>query len=168
MASAIHYPYGSIDTNFKVSEARAATTCGASEIDFVLNYEKFTSGAVDYARDDAKAVIDVAHENGAVAKLIIETCVLSQDQIKKACHLADEAGADFVKTSTGAWSYGATTTDLRIIRDYFSGGVKLSGVGIEPDNVRELLRAASGRTDGYVNLDPARIRIGESGLIGRL
>jgi deoxyribose-phosphate aldolase len=165
VVSAIYYPYGSVATGLKVSQTRAVTACGAAEIDVVLNYEALTAGDIDAARDDAKAVADAAHENGALAKLIIETCLLSHDQMKTACDLAEEAGADFVKTSTGAWSYGATATDMALIRKYFSGGVKISGAGVGPRNIRDLLRASSGREDGYIDLDPARIRIGEGGLI---
>ncbi|MDE0299679.1 MAG: deoxyribose-phosphate aldolase [Candidatus Poribacteria bacterium] len=168
VASAIYFPYGSVATELKVSETRAVTAYGAAEIDVVLNYEAFTSGDIDTARDDAKAVADAAHENGALAKLIIETCLLAHDQLKAACDLADEAGADFVKTSTGAWSYGATIADMILIREYFSGGVKISGAGVGPRNIRDLLRASAGRVDGYIDLNPARIRIGEGGLIHSL
>ena len=168
VASAIYFPYGSVATTLKVSQTKAVTACGAAEIDVVLNYEAFTAGDIDTARDDAKAVADAAHENEALAKLIIETCLLTHDQIKAACELAEETGADFVKTSTGAWSYGATATDMVLIRKNFSGGVKISGAGVGPRNIRDLLRASSGRVDGYIDLDPARIRIGEGGLIGSL
>lgn len=168
VASAIYFPYGSVATELKVSQTRAVTAYGAAEIDVVLNFEAFTAGDIDTARDDAKAVTDAAHENGALAKLIIETCLLSHDQMKAACDLAEEAGADFVKTSTGAWSYGATVADMILIREYFSGGVKISGAGVGPRNIRDLLRASSGRVDGYIDLDPAKIRIGEGGLIHSL
>lgn len=168
VASAIYFPYGSVATTLKVSQTKAVTACGAAEIDVVLNYEAFTAGDIDTARDDAKAVADAAHENEALAKLIIETCLLTHDQIKAACELAEETGADFVKTSTGAWSYGATATDMVLIRKNFSGGVKISGAGVGPRNIRDLLRASSGRVDGYIDLDPAKIRIGEGGLIGSL
>ena len=168
VASAIYFPYGSVATTLKVSQTKAVTACGAAEIDVVLNYEAFAAGDIDTARDDAKAVADAAHENEALSKLIIETCLLTHDQIKAACDLAEETGADFVKTSTGAWSYGATATDMVLIRKNFSGGVKISGAGVGSRNIRDLLRASSGRVDGYINLDPARIRIGEGGLIGSL
>ena len=168
VCSAIYFPYGSVATALKVSQTRAVTVYGAAEIDVVLNYEAFTAGDIDTARDDAKAVVEAAHENGAVAKLIIETCVLTHDQIKAACDLAEEANADFVKTSTGAWSYGATVADMELIRECFSGGVKISGAGVGAGNIRDLLRASSGRADGNIDLDPARIRIGEGGLIHSL
>ena len=111
VASAIYFPYGSVATALKVSQTKAVTACGAAEIDVVLNFEAFASGDINTARDDAKAVTDAAHENGALAKLIIETCVLTHDQIKGACDLAEEAGADFVKTST---EYGLMVRRPRI------------------------------------------------------
>ena len=160
VASAICFPYGSVDTDFKVAETRLATARGATEVDVVLNYDRFKAGDVDYAKDDARAVVDAAHENEALVKLIIETCELSQDQIKEACHLADEVDADFVKTSTGIGAYGVTAEDLRIIRANFSRGVKMSGPEIKPENIRDWLSAASGRTDGCIELNPSRIRIG--------
>jgi deoxyribose-phosphate aldolase len=129
----------------------------------VLNYERFLSGDLDYARDDVKAMADVSHEGGAILKLIIETCMLNPDQIKQVCHLADEAGADFVKTSTGLGAYGARAEDLKIMREHFSKGVKMSGA-MDPADIRELLRAASGRTDGLIDFDPYMVRIGEGTL----
>jgi deoxyribose-phosphate aldolase len=164
VASAACFPYGSVHTDFKVCETKVAIALGAVEIDVVFNFERFLAGDVDGARDDAKAVADVTHEKGALLKLIIETSKLNPDQIKEVCHLADEAGADFVKTTSGGFGgHGATVDDLKIMREHFSRGVKMSGP-MEPSNIKNLFRAASGRTDGYIDFDPMMVRIGEGTL----
>ena len=133
------------------------------EIDVVLNYDKFLAGDIGYVKDEVKAVADAAHEDGALLKLIIETAKFNPDQIKAICQLADDGGADFVKTTSGGWTRGASVEDMKIMREFFSRGVKMSGP-MDPGNIRELLRAASGRTDGYIDFDPIKIRIGEGTL----
>ena len=168
VAAAICFPEGFVETDFKVSETRLAISHGATEVDVVLNYDKLKSGDFEYARDDARAVADAAHEDNALMKVILETSELSKDQIRHACELSEEAGADFVKTTT-ALPPGATAEDLKIMRENFSRGVKLSGAAAgKPENIRRLLKAASGRTDGYIDLTPSRVRIGESGLLAAL
>ena len=163
VASAACFPYGTVHTDYKVCETKTAIALGAVEIDVVLNYEKFLAGDVDYVKDEIKAVADAAHEDGALLKLIIETAKFNPDQIKAICQLADDGGADFVKTTSGGWTRGASIEDLKIMREHFSRGVKMSGP-MEPGNIKELLHAASGRTDGYIDFDPMRIRIGEGTL----
>ena len=160
VAAAICFPEGSVETEFKVSETRLAIARGATEVDVVLNYDRLKAGDTQYARDDARAVADAAHENNVLMKLILETSELSKDQIRQACELADEIGADFVKTST-VLPPGATAENLRIMRENFSRGVKMSGGAAgNPERVRGLLLAASGRTDGYIDLSPSKVRIG--------
>jgi deoxyribose-phosphate aldolase len=104
-----------------------------------------------------------------IVKVIFENSELNSDPnlIKEACEACTEAGAHFVKTSTGFGKYGARAKDLKIMRDNFAGGVKMAG-RVNPKNLRKLLRAASGRNDGYIELDPMKIRIGESSLLDKL
>ena len=95
----------------KVFEAREAVDAGAGEIDMVINVGALKEGRYDYVRDEISAMVDVCHgfsiaygepnKDAALLKVIVETCLLSDDEIVKACQLAVEAGADFVKTSTG-------------------------------------------------------------------
>jgi deoxyribose-phosphate aldolase len=168
VASVVGFPDGSLyDRHLKVAETEFATTHGAHEIDMVLNYNAFKAGEDLTAQEEATEIALTAHRNGAEVKLIFETSELSSDQIKRACELANEAGVDFVKTSTGFSSSGAKAEDLVIMRANFEGGVKISG-GVNPGNVKYLLHAASGRTDGCIDLDPDRIRIGESSLLAKL
>ncbi|MBI2102638.1 deoxyribose-phosphate aldolase [Candidatus Woesearchaeota archaeon] len=168
VASVVGFPDGSLyDTNFKIAETRLAIKKGAREIDMVLNYDLFKAGYIAPARDDVQAVVDAAREHGALSKLIFETSELNADQIKRACQLASETGIDFVKTSTGFGAYGARVEDVSIMRANFNGGIKISG-GVTPENVKSLLSAVSGRRDGYIELNPNRVRIGESSLLTKL
>ncbi len=151
----------------KTNEMGIAVTDGADEIDMVMNYDALKDGEYQSVRDDILAVknqLDFYSGNkDIVLKVILETSELNYDQIKKACKIASDCGVDFVKTSTGFTSHGATPDDLKVMRDNFSGGVKISG-GVHSGNLYGLLCAASGRSDGYIDLDPMKIRIGESSL----
>lgn len=167
IASVVGFPDGSLyDTDFKVAETRLAVAHGAKEIDMVLNYHRFKAGDIAYARNDVKAVAEAAHEQKALVKLIFETSELDKNQIKGACTLATEAGVDFIKTSTGFGAYGARAEDLTIMRANFGGGIKMSG-GVTKENVKDLLYAASGSVDRYIDLNPKKIRIGESSLLNK-
>ena len=112
----IGFPHGSNRTDVKVFEAQQAISDGAQELDMVLNIGKLLSGEYDYVKQDIKAVCDLAHKNNIIVKVIFENCYLSDAQKIKACKLCDEAGADFVKTSTGYGTGGATVEDLRLMR----------------------------------------------------
>ena len=165
IASVVGFPDGSLYApELKLMETSYAVTFGANEIDMVLNYKKFKEREIDYVMHDINLVTNVAHKKGALVKLILETCELTPEEIKAACGLANQTEVDFVKTSTGFGAYGARTEDVEIMRKYFAKGVKISG-GVKPHNVHELLHAASGRDDGYIELNPNKIRIGESSLL---
>lgn len=155
-------------------EIDLAVMNGAEEVDFVLNYESLghKDGDKEFGGEELlieqelgtiRSFIDKNYR-GLVTKLILETSELTNDQISRACKIADRCRIDFVKTSTGFSAAGATAEHLRIMRTNFSRGVKMSG-GVSIGNVKDLLYAASGRTDGYIDLDPMKIRIGESSLL---
>jgi deoxyribose-phosphate aldolase len=112
----IGFPHGSNRTDVKVFEAKQAIADGALELDMVLNIGKLLSGEFDYVRQDIKAVCDLAHSHNIPVKVIFENCYLSDELKIKACKLCDEAGADFVKTSTGYGTGGATVEDLKLMR----------------------------------------------------
>lgn len=165
IVSVVGFPDGAVyDTSFKVAETELAISHGAKEIDMVLDYDKLKEGNLDYVYTDIHTVVTVAHNKGVIVKVIFETSELDSKQIKTACQICEKASADFVKTSTGFSASGAKAEDLKIMRENFSKGVKMSGE-IKITNVKELLRAASGREDGYIELNPAKIRIGESSLL---
>jgi deoxyribose-phosphate aldolase len=112
-----------------VFEARQALADGATELDMVIQIGALKSGRDADVRDDIKAVVDVAHPGGAIVKVIFENAYLTDDEKIRACRLAEAAGADFVKTSTGFAPGGATHDDLRLMRANTSPhiGVKAAG-----------------------------------------
>jgi deoxyribose-phosphate aldolase len=129
VASVIGFPHGSHRPETKALEARLALADGARELDMVMNIGRFLSGDHESVRDDIAAVVAEAKPRGGLVKVILETCFLSPDQIATACRLAEQAGADFVKTSTGYGTDGATPEAVRIMLDAVGGrlGVKASG-----------------------------------------
>ncbi len=115
VAAVVGFPLGACTTQTKVFETQEAFMDGAGEVDMVLNVGKFKSGDNDYVRDDIRAVADAAHSFGGIVKVILETCLLTSEEIVEACKLSMEAGADFVKTSTGFGSAGASTVDVALM-----------------------------------------------------
>ena len=97
----VSFPHGADAIPVKAFQARQAIEDGADEIDMVMNIGKFLSGDYEYVVDDIRAVVEVAHSHGVLVKVIQESGYLTLDKVAKACELAYEAGADFVKTSTG-------------------------------------------------------------------
>jgi len=102
----IGFPQGYNKTETKVFEAEQAIKDGAVELDMVLNIGKLKSGDFDYVRNDIKAVVDIAHKNKVLVKVILENFYLTDELKKIACRLCEEAGADWVKTSTGLRAAG--------------------------------------------------------------
>ena len=152
---------------WQLNEARLAIEDGANEIDFVFNYGPLYLGGIWSAIDEIKQISDITKKSGVLSKMILETSELDNERIIQACKLADKYGLDFVKTSTGFSSAGAKPEHLKIMRENFPRGVKMSG-GVNPGNLNELLYAVSGRTDGKIDLDPLKVRIGESSLLNKL
>ena len=134
VAAVIGFPHGGQRAEIKAEEARLAIADGARELDMVINVGAVRSGRLDLVRADIKAVVAEARPRGVLVKVILEVCYLSPDEIRTACRIAEEAGADFVKTSTGfgvkaAGPTGATPATVRIML-YTVGGrlqVKASG-----------------------------------------
>ncbi len=129
VASVIGFPLGATPTEVKVFEARKALEDGADELDMVINIGALKDRDYEYVKNDIAEVVKVAHEKGAKVKVIIETCYLTEEEKVKACELAKEAGADFVKTSTGFGTGGATVEDVRLMRRVVGSemGVKAAG-----------------------------------------
>ena len=125
----IGFPHGSNKTNVKVFEAKEAISEGARELDMVLNIGKLLSGEYDYVREDIKAVCDVAHSHNIIVKVIFENCFLNDEQKITACKLCDQAGADFVKTSTGYGTGGATAEDLALMRENTKPETRVKAAG---------------------------------------
>ncbi len=168
IASVVGFPDGTnYDSGFKLAETDLAIKRGAEEIDMVIDYTALKSREFDFVQEDIEGIVKRAHGDGVLVKLIFETSELNEEEIKKACEIARVTDVDFIKTSTGYGAYGAQPAKVRIMRENFDKGVKISGK-VKPDNYKELLYAASGRTDGFIDLDPRKIRIGESSLLNNL
>jgi deoxyribose-phosphate aldolase len=129
VAAVIGFPHGAVRPEIKALEARLAIADGARELDMVQNVGALRSGDQPAVRDDIAAVVAEARPHGVLVKVILETCFLTPAQIVAACRLAEEAGADFVKTSTGFGAGGATPDAVRTMLDAVGGrlGVKASG-----------------------------------------
>ena len=129
VATVIGFPLGATPTEVKVFEAKKALEDGTDEVDMVLNIGALKDKDYKYVRNDIAEVVRIAHEKGAIVKVIIETCYLSDNEKEIACKLAMEAGADFVKTSTGFGTGGATVKDVKLMRKVVGDklGVKAAG-----------------------------------------
>ena len=125
----IGFPLGASTTETKVFETNDAIDKGADEIDMVINIGELKGGNDDVVRDDIKAVADATHDKGKLLKVIIETALLTDDEKVRASRLTVEGGADFVKTSTGFSTAGATAPDVKLMRETVGPdfGVKAAG-----------------------------------------
>lgn len=129
VGSVVGFPHGSSLTAIKVAEAKAAMDDGAQELDMVLNIGQLRSGKFDYVAWDIKAVCDVAHARGVKVKVIFENAYITDEQKILACKLSEQAGADWIKTSTGFAPGGATLEDLRLMRANVSERVQVKAAG---------------------------------------
>jgi deoxyribose-phosphate aldolase len=129
VGTVIGFPHGSSTTATKVFEARGALAGGASELDMVIDIGALKSGRDGNVGADIAAVVEVAHAGGAIVKVIFENHYLTDDEIVRACHLTEAAGAEFVKTSTGFAASGATHEDLALMRRSVSDHVQVKAAG---------------------------------------
>jgi deoxyribose-phosphate aldolase len=125
VSTVVGFPHGSSTTETKIAEARQALEEGAVELDMVINYGELRSAHLDYVRDEVKAICDLAHSRDAKVKVIFENAYLTDEQKIAACKLCDEAGADWVKTSTGFAPTGATVADIKLMRANVSDRVQV-------------------------------------------
>jgi deoxyribose-phosphate aldolase len=141
------FPLGATSTEAKVGEAAAALRAGAREIDMVINVGALRSGDFDAVKMDIQAVTKVCHDAGAIVKVILETALLDDAQKTTACGLAQSAGADFVKTSTGFGPAGATVQDIVLMRHAVGPrmGVKAAGGIRTLDDFRAMVAAGANR-----------------------
>lgn len=125
----IGFPHGAHLTSVKVFEAEQAIADGCKELDMVINIGRMKGGDYGYVEQDIRAVAEAAHKGGAILKVIIETCYLTDEEKTVACQLSEKAGADFVKTSTGYGTHGATPEDVALMRAAVSDKVKVKAAG---------------------------------------
>ena len=129
VGTVIGFPHGSSATATKVFEAKLAMEQGAVELDMVLNIGRLRSGQAEYVLEDIRAVVEVAHQGGAIVKVILENAYLNTEQKVLGSQLTEKAGAEFVKTSTGFAPSGATLEDLALMRATVSPHVQVKAAG---------------------------------------
>jgi deoxyribose-phosphate aldolase len=129
VGTVIGFPHGSSTTAVKVFEAHQALGDGAVELDMVIAIGALKSGRDRDVQADIAAVVEAAHAGGAIVKVIFENHYLTPDEIVRACHLAEAAGAEFVKTSTGFAASGATHEDLALMRRSVSDHIQVKAAG---------------------------------------
>lgn len=147
VCTVIGFPLGATTTATKKAEAEEALSNGAEEIDMVINIGMLKQGEYDYVFNDINQVVLTAKRHRAVCKVIIETCLLTDEEKVKACVIAKEAKADFVKTSTGFSTGGATASDVALMK-YVVGssvGVKASGGIRSKEDADEMLKSGADR-----------------------
>lgn len=146
VCTVIGFPLGASTSKVKSFETEDAIKNGAEEVDMVINIGKLKDKDYDYVREDIKAVINSA-KGKALTKVIIETCLLTDEEKIMACKLSKEVGADFVKTSTGFSTYGAKVYDIKLMRQTVgnSMGVKASGGIHNLQEVKALVAAGATR-----------------------
>ncbi|WEK55407.1 MAG: deoxyribose-phosphate aldolase [Candidatus Cohnella colombiensis] len=146
VTTVIGFPLGASRTEVKKLEAADAIVAGATEIDMVLNVGALKSGHIDAVKQDIEAVVE-ACKGKAKVKVIIETCYLTDEEKRQASLLCKEAGADFVKTSTGFGTGGATVEDIALIRDVVGPemDIKASGGVRDLEIAQKLIQAGATR-----------------------
>ena len=127
VCTVVGFPLGATSTQSKAFETKQAVLDGANEIDMVINISRLKDKDDDYVFEDVKAVVEAA--NGNVVKVIIETCLLTEEEKVRACKLCVKAGAHFVKTSTGFSTAGATPEDVKLMKDTVSDAAEVKAAG---------------------------------------
>ena len=151
-STTIGFPHGGNTTAVKVAEARQALADGGQELDMVVNISAVLSGNWDYVRDDIQAVIGVTHAAGQKVKVIFENCYLNQEQKIRLCEICSELSADWVKTSTGYGTGGATIEDLKLMRRHSPSNVQVKAAG----GIRDLDKLLEVRALGVTRVGASR------------
>jgi deoxyribose-phosphate aldolase len=164
-STTIGFPHGGQATAVKTAEAKQAVADGGQELDMVVNISQALSGAWDYVRQDIAGVIQVAHDAGAKVKVIFENCYLKEEHKIRLCQICGELNADWVKTSTGYGTGGATLEDLALMRKHTPPHVQVKAAGGVRDldtllKVRELGVTRCGASRTKEMLDECRKRLG--------
>jgi deoxyribose-phosphate aldolase len=158
LGTVIGFPHGGQLLSVKAFEASKALEQGATQIDFVLNGGALSSGDDETVFNDMLAVVDMAHSALAAAGVIVESAPLPEELVRKACHLAERAGADYVVTSSGAATASSTIARTRILRDSVGPriGVKASGRFRSADQLAEAAAAGATRVSAMLTAALAR------------
>ena len=164
-STTIGFPHGGNTTAIKLAEAKQALLDGCEELDMVVNISQVLSGRWDYVREDIRSVVDVAHASGQKVKVIFENCYLKDEHKIRLCEICGDLKVDWVKTSTGYGTGGATHDDLKLMRKHSPDFVQVKAAGGVRDldgllAVRELGVTRCGASRTADMLDECRRRLG--------
>jgi deoxyribose-phosphate aldolase len=148
----VGFPHGGHATAIKVAEAVCALDDGGEELDMVVNISQVLSENWSYVRDDIAPIVEVAHARGKKVKVIFENCYLTDPHKIRLCGICGEVGADWVKTSTGFGTGGATMDDLRLMREHSPAKVQVKAAG----GVRDLDKLLEARALGVTRVGATR------------
>lgn len=127
--AAISFPLGQATIEAKVYEAQDVIDKGAGEIDYVVNVGKLKSKDYDYILKEMKAMVEVCHKNNRICKVIFENCYLTDEEKRKLCEIALQTDIDFIKTSTGFGTSGATIEDVKLMKECVQDKIKIKAAG---------------------------------------
>jgi deoxyribose-phosphate aldolase len=169
-STTIGFPHGGHTTAIKLAETERALADGGEELDMVVNLSKVLSGDWAYVEADIRVVVEAAHAAGQKVKVIFENCYLNEGQKIRLCEICSGLGADWVKTSTGYGTSGATDEDLRLMRAHAAPGVQVKAAGGIRDldallRVRAMGVTRVGATATAVILDEYRRRAGLEAIV---
>ena len=169
-STTIGFPHGRHTTAIKLAETERALADGGEELDMVVNLSKVLSGDWAYVEADIRVVVEAAHAAGQKVKVIFENCYLNEGQKIRLCEICSGLGADWVKTSTGYGTSGATDEDLRLMRAHAAPGVQVKAAGGIRDldallRVRAIGVTRVGATATAVILDEYRRRAGLEAIV---
>ena len=153
-STTIGFPHGGHTTAIKRAEAEQAIADGCEELDMVVNISQVLSLNWEYVRDDIAAVVEVAHTAGRKVKVIFENCYLKDEHKIELCRICSELNADWVKTSTGYGTGGATLDDLRLMRKHAAPHVAVKAAG----GIRDLDSLLAARDIGVNRCGASRTR----------
>jgi deoxyribose-phosphate aldolase len=153
-STTIGFPHGGHTTAVKLAETEQALADGGEELDMVVNISQLLSGNWDYVRRDIAAVVEPAHAAGQKVKVIFENCYLNDDQKIRLCDICGESNVDWVKTSTGYGTGGATIDDLKLMRRHTPERVQVKAAG----GVRDLDKLLEVRAVGVTRVGASRTR----------
>jgi deoxyribose-phosphate aldolase len=168
-STTIGFPHGAHTTAVKLAETRQALADDGEELDMVVNISQVLSGNWDYVRDEIRGIVDETHAAGQKVKVIFENCYLNDAQKIRLCEICSDLNVDWVKTSTGYASGGATMEDLALMRKHAAPHVQVKAAGGVRDldtllKVRALGISRSGATRTKEMLDECRRRLGLQGI----
>ena len=129
VSAAISFPLGQTTLNIKLAETKQAIDDGADEIDYVINIGKAKMHDWDYIEKEMKSIVQICHQNNRICKVIFENCYLTKDEIKHIALIAKQVKPDYIKTSTGFGTSGATVEDIRLMKETVGNEVKVKAAG---------------------------------------